>query len=200
MGPYSSHGKCGLQRFVSKKKIWVGFLFALWPTAKMLGDRWAYGLALLLLAFPVGVYKAPNILNQWGVLPNTLKLPSDKLRCFLRFALIQGVGLGVYVGIYGAGLTWYGAQWTLPLLLAFVVIQSWLFLAPIVPANLVVLEGAGIWCFTQQGIAPEIALAVIALMRVSLLAELLVLAPWARMALPSWSELKNSQTMPRRED
>ena len=169
--------------------LWVGLIFALWPMAVMIGPFWAWGLALILLPLPFALLKTPPCWTRRGLLPQSLPSATGQLRCFLRFAGIQGFGLGVYVGIYTAALSWLEAPWSLTMLLAFVVIQSWLFLAPLVPGNLVILEGAGVWCFQRQGIPPEVALTAIALMRLSLLAELLIMAPWARYILPSWTQL-----------
>lgn len=174
--------------------LWMGLIFAIWPMSVMFGSSWAWGMIIVLLPLPLALLKAPTCLNRWGLLPQSLLSSVEKLRCFLCFAGIQGFGLGIYVGIYAAALSWFDAPWSFAMLFAFVVIQSWLFLAPLVPGNLVVLEGAGVWCFQQQGVAPEVALSVIALMRLSLLVELLIMAPWARFVLPSWnllSQLEN---------
>jgi hypothetical protein len=166
--------------------LWSGLAFAFWPIFKTFGLGYVYGTILIFIGLPCLLVWTPRWLKKWKLIPQESNSSLFLLKAFGVFALIQGLGLAVYVLIYAAALSWFGEPWSLPMLMAFVVIQSWLFLAPIVPGNLVILEGAGLWCLTQAGGSPEAALASVAIMRISMLAELILLAPWARHVLPSW--------------
>lgn len=98
---------------------------------------------------------------------------------FLTISIIQSLGITAYVGIYHAALSWLGVDAPLVSILVFVLIQSLLFLAPIIPGNLAILEGAGAWWFHSDSIEMSVAISAIVLMRASTLGSLLILSPWA---------------------
>ena len=106
-----------------------------------------------------------------------------------RFVWVQALGLLTYVGMYSFSLALFGVEISLNYGLSIVVFQSWLFLVPLVPGNLVLLESLVAWVLLRAGVPLELSIAATLLNRAVMLFCLLVLAPWAQWTLPKPEEL-----------
>ncbi|MBF0197266.1 MAG: hypothetical protein HQL32_06130, partial [Planctomycetes bacterium] len=71
--------------------------------------------------------------------------------------------------------------------------QNLIFLAPIVPGNLVLLESAGGWLLEQENIPFWASVSAIALMRLVFLSGLLLLGFCGKFFLPSLKHLREAQ-------
>jgi uncharacterized membrane protein YbhN (UPF0104 family) len=88
------------------------------------------------------------------------------------------LGLLSYIGLYYFCFKTLG--WPIPLiaLSAWVAVQSLLFVFPLVPGNLVIMEALGAYLLVQQNLSAESVVIGITLMRLACLLGLLCLSPW----------------------
>lgn len=155
-----------------------------------------------LLCFSVGICVvalitwAPSFL-RWASSkvghPDWFSLgPKILLRRLLIISRIQAMGLFGYTGLYLGCFILVGHHPTPLIVMVMVVAQSWMFLAPIVPGNLVLLEGIGAWWMLKNGIPVPDSITSVALMRISFLALLLLLAPWCQFQLSRSTSQKSA--------
>jgi hypothetical protein len=138
-------------------------------------------LLLALLSWAPGVLQWAS--NKVGH-PDWFSLDSSTLRHRLfTLSRIQAMGLFGYTGIYFGCFLLVGHHLSPLLILIMVVAQSWMFLAPLVPGNLVLLEGLGAWWMLKNGVPVPDSITAIALMRLSFLIVLILLAPWSQSQL-----------------
>ena len=146
------------------------------------GQIYGFLVKLLVLTGPLWVFVVLQLMSKWPTLNKYTGEPMA-FGCYLvRFfslVAIQLIGAMVYLGIYALALGWMSVSLPLGPVMVVVVMQSVLFLAPVVPGNAVVLEGAGMWWLAKFGVEPAVGIAAILLMRLSILGTLLSLSPWA---------------------
>lgn len=159
------------------------------PTFYIMGkEQWSlYALAMLLGLLVLSSLGAKSLValmtrlgqrERFGVL-----LHGDAPKRVVRMGLIQTVGLMIYVWGYHFWFMAVGVDVAMVSLIVFVILQSWIFLAPLVPGNLVVLETLGVLWLGHEGVAAPDALTVVAGMRLSMLLLLLAMSPVAAHGL-----------------
>ena len=126
-----------------------------------------------------------ELIASFGLQHSHLKL------AVTRFLWVQALGLLAYVAMYLFSLALFGIDISLKYGLSIVVFQSWLFLVPIVPGNLVLLESLVAWVLLDAGVPLELSIAATLLNRGVMLICLLILAPWAQWTLPKPEALKS---------
>jgi hypothetical protein len=149
-----------------------------------------FGPAIKFFIFtgPIWVFLALKFISRWPMLNKWTGQPLTFRRylvCFLSLVVIQLLGAMVYLGIYLGALSWMSVNLPFGPVFVVVVLQSVLFLAPIVPGNAVVLESAGMWWLAKFGVEPSVGVAAILIMRFSVLGTLVMLSPWAMWRLSS---------------
>jgi hypothetical protein len=143
---------------------------------------------LFIFTGPIWIFLALKFISRWPKLNKWTGQPLAFRRyliCFLSLVVIQLLGAMGYLGIYLGGLGWMSVDLPFGPVFVVVVLQSVLFLAPIVPGNAVVLESAGMWWLAKFGVEPSVGIAAILIMRFSVLGTLLMLSPWAMWRLSS---------------
>lgn len=107
-----------------------------------------------------------------------LELPFKSLGSWHMMGLIS------YIGLYY--FCFKTMDLTIPLIVlsAWVAVQSLLFVFPLVPGNLVIMEAIGAYLLMQQNLKAESIVIGIALMRLSCLSGLMLCSPWAVMRTP----------------
>lgn len=91
------------------------------------------------------------------------------------------MGLFSYIGLYYFCFKTLGLDLSLFSLSAWVAVQSLLFVFPLVPGNLVIMEALGAYLLVRENLSAESIVIGIALMRLSCLLGLLALSPWVVM-------------------
>jgi hypothetical protein len=159
----------GISLLILEKHAWAGCSVA-------------FGLTLLVL-----ISYAPGPLRWLSTKighPEWFQLDARSLRSRLFIlSRIQTMSLFGFTGLYLGCFLLVGHHLTPMVVMIMVVAQSWMFLAPLVPGNLVLLEGLGAWWMLKNGVPVPDSVTAIALMRISFLALLLLLAPWSQSQL-----------------
>jgi hypothetical protein len=146
-------------------------------------DLYLRAVMVLFLISPALLFISQNILRKVSFFDRRLGHRTLGLvRFFSTFFILAGIqlmGALVYLSIYALALSWLDAQAPMSAVAVVVLMQSLLFLAPIVPGNAVVLEGAGMWWLGRYGVEPSIGVSAMLMMRFTVFGVLVTLSPWA---------------------
>lgn len=180
LGP-NHYGKCYL--WASLVNLGLGccaIVLCWWTHVPTWTLAWLLFVGLVALSFKSHLFK----LRLWSGLEH-LHLS----KALGKFVWVQALGLLVHVCMYGFSLALFGVEISPKYALSIVVFQSWLFLVPLVPGNLVLLESLVAWVLLRAGVPLELSIAATLLNRAVTLIGLLTIAPWAQWTLPKPSEL-----------
>jgi hypothetical protein len=182
LGPYH-YGKWYLWSSLVNLVLGAGVMVLCWWSYLPL---WSMAL-LLFLAVTAMLLKRQcfAFIARFGLLQSHLSLAVQRL------LWVQTLGILAYVGMYLFSLSLFGIDISLKYGLSIVVFQSWLFLVPIVPGNLVLLESLVAWVLLGAGVPLELSIAATLLNRGVMLTCLLALAPWSQWTLPKPEELSS---------
>ncbi len=182
LGPYQ-YGKWYLWASLVNLALGAGVMILCWWSYL---PQWSLALVLLLAVIAMLLKRQCfGLIARFGLLQSHLSLAVQRL------LWVQTLGLLAYVGMYVFSLSLFGIDISLKYGLSIVVFQSWLFLVPIVPGNLVLLESLVAWVLLGAGVPLELSIAATLLNRGVMLTCLLALAPWAQWTLPKPEELSS---------